>query len=660
MMFMFKNEIVDYFLNLPRPVKKIVVILCDFGLTLICAVAAFYLRLDQLMPLRGPVLISGLISACLLIPIFWLMGMYRIIFRFSGLNIIFSVFISILLYGFFYFIVIGLYGIVGIPRSIGILQPILLFFGVIGSRLLIKLSFVKGRTKKFKSLRLTLIYGAGSAGRQLLNSLENSFELKVVGFLDDDERLHGQILQGYKIYNPDDLEKLIKSKGIELVLLALPSVRRSQRKEILEKLYKYKIAVQTLPSLTDIVQGKISISDIKDLDVNDILERDIVPPNKDLLSKNIFSKVILITGAGGSIGSELCRQVINSEPKTLILCELSEFALYKIYEEIKIVNKKIKVVPLICNVQDENKMNEILKTFKVDTIYHAAAYKHVPLVETNISEGVMNNIFGTYVLAKSSINNGVSSFVLISSDKAVRPSNIMGASKRLAELCVQALFHEYKIHKTNICIVRFGNVIESSGSVIPKFKQQIKEGGPITLTHPDVTRYFMTSIEAAQLVIQAGAMSQNCDVFILDMGKSVKIKDLIYRIVKLSGFEIKDEKNPDGDIEIKVIGLRPGEKLYEELLLGDNPQPTIHRKIKKAEDPFITLSELEKTLSILKTHIFNNEADKIKSVLENIITSYKSEYKIADYLHIEKAGLIDDKNYKEYASKKVIKINKQT
>ena len=272
----------------------------------------------------------------------------------------------------------------------------------------------------------------------------------------------------------------------------------------------------------------------------------------------------------------------------------------------------------------------------------------------------MNNIFGTYVLAKSSINNGVSSFVLISSDKAVRPSNIMGASKRLAELCVQALFHEYKIHKTNICIVRFGNVIESSGSVIPKFKQQIKEGGPITLTHPDVTRYFMTSIEAAQLVIQAGAMSQNCDVFILDMGKSVKIKDLIYRIVKLSGFEIKDEKNPDGDIEIKVIGLRPGEKLYEELLLGDNPQPTIHRKIKKAEDPFITLSELEKTLSILKTHIFNNEADKIKSVLENIITSYKSEYKIADYLHIEKAGLIDDKNYKEYASKKVIKINKQT
>ena len=337
---------------------------------------------------------------------------------------------------------------------------------------------------------------------------------------------------------------------------------------------------------------------------------------------------------------------------------MNEFALYKIYEELKIINKNIKIVPLICNIQDENKINQILKTFKVDTVYHAAAYKHVPLVESNICEGVQNNVFGTYNVAKACIEQRVSDFVLISSDKAVRPTNVMGASKRLAELCVQGLYHQYQNQKINLSMVRFGNVLESSGSVIPKFKQQIKEGGPITLTHPDVTRYFMTITEAAQLVIQAGAMSKQCDVFVLNMGKSVKIKDLIYRIVELSGLSIKDEENPDGDIEIKVTGLRAGEKLFEELLLGDNPQPTIHEKIKKAQDPFVPLFELEKQLTVLKSHLAKNKAADVKMMLENILSSYQSEYKIVDYLYTEQAGQIDSNHSQKNVSNKVINIKK--
>ena len=371
--------------------------------------------------------------------------------------------------------------------------------------------------------------------------------------------------------------------------------------------------------------------------------------------------MVLVTGAGGSIGSELCRQIVRCKPKALILCELNEFCLYKIYEELIAINQKIKIVPLLANVQDENKMNEILQTFNVETIYHAAAYKHVPLVEANICEGILNNVFGTYAVVKAAIKQQVLNFVLISSDKAVRPTNIMGASKRLAELCVQALYHEQSSHKMNMSMVRFGNVLESSGSVIPKFKQQIKQGGPITLTHPEVTRYFMTITEAAQLVIQAGSLSNNCDVFVLDMGKSVKIKDLIYRMIQLSGLSVKDEKNSEGDIEIKVVGLRAGEKLYEELLLGDNPQPTIHEKIKKAQDPFIPFNQLEKDLNALQSLLVTYKVAEVKAMLEKIIDTYQSEYKIVDYLYTEQASLIKDDVKKSpdlSRSGKVININK--
>jgi FlaA1/EpsC-like NDP-sugar epimerase len=633
-----KQLITASVLDLPRPAKQMIAILSDMYLCVICVVVAFYLRLEQFVNLKEPLITAAWASVVLAIPIFWLSGLYRTIFRYSGSSIIFSVAIAFIIYGLVYFCVFGLYQVEGVPRSIGILQPMLLFFAVTGSRLLVKFILGPSIFKKNKSTKATLIYGAGSAGRQLASSLDTSIEYKVVGFLDDNDRLQGQVLQGLSIYNVDHLEELIQSKNIELVLLALPSINRFKRNQILEKLRSYKLVVQTLPSVTDIIDGKVTMSDIRELDINDILDREPVAPKQDLLLKNINNQVVLVTGAGGSIGSELCRQIVKCKPKALILCELNEFYLYKIHEELIAINQKIKIVPLLANVQDENKMNEILQTFNVETIYHAAAYKHVPLVEANICEGILNNVFGTYAVVKAAIKQQVLNFVLISSDKAVRPTNIMGASKRLAELCVQALYREQASHKMNMSMVRFGNVLESSGSVIPKFKQQIKQGGPITLTHPEVTRYFMTITEAAQLVIQAGALSNNCDVFVLDMGKSIKIKDLIYRMIQFSGLSVKDDKNLEGDIEIKVLGLRAGEKLYEELLLGDNPQPTIHEKIKKAQEALIPLNQLEKDLNDLQSLLVTHKVAEIKAMLKKIVDTYQSNYKIVDYFYTEQVG----------------------
>jgi FlaA1/EpsC-like NDP-sugar epimerase len=570
----------------------------------------------------------------------------------------FSVSISLLVYGFLYFLVFGVYGVAGIPRSIGILQPMLLFFAIVSSRLFVKYAFGGNYLFKDKSqfLKKALVYGAGSAGRQLVSALANSNELKVVGFLDDDDRLYGQVLQGQEIYSPLKIVDLIKSKEVQLILLALPSISRFRRNEILKSLGNYPLQVQTLPTVTDIIQGRVSLSDIKDLDEDDILSRDHVLPNAELLSKNITSKVVLVTGAGGSIGSELCRQITKLNPKKLLLLELNEFALYRIYEELTIPNKNLKIIPLLVNVQDQIKVNEIFKTFKVDTVYHAAAYKHVPLVEENISESIKNNVFATLAVAKVALFNSVENFVLISSDKAVRPTNIMGASKRLAELCVQGLYQNTKNNKTKMSIVRFGNVLESSGSVIPKFKKQIKDGGPITLTHPDVTRYFMTLVEASQLVIQAGAMSEDCDVFVLDMGESVKIKDLIYRIVKLSGLTVKDENNKEGDIEIKIIGLRPGEKLYEELLLGDNPQKTQHPKIQKAQDPFIPFNQLEIDLNNLRILLDHNKVLEVKELLTKIVKTYQSNTAIVDHVYLEQSKLDKSSFVSADEGNKVVKI----
>ena len=648
------KETLTNILSLPRYAKQITVVIFDIGLCILCTWLAFYLRLEKFITINDLTFVPILLSIFLSVPIFWLLGLYREIFRFTSLSIFFSISIALLIYALIYFLVIGVYVIEGTPRSIGIIQPLLLFFSITGSRLLVKYLFITNYHSKSKSKnkKKVLIYGAGIAGRQLLNSLENNSEFEVIGFLDDDKKLHNQVMLGQTIFSQSKLKDLVRSKDVNLVLLALPSISRNFRKKIIEKLNSYKLVVKTLPSVQDIVDGKVSITDVRDLDVADLLSRDEVLPDTELLYKNIKSKVVLVTGAGGSIGSELCRQIIKLNPKKLLLLELNEFGLYKIYEELKNFNGDLNIIPLIANIQNKSRINDILKTFKVNTIYHAAAYKHVPLVEENIYEGVNNNVFGTLVLAQAAFNQKVSNFVLISSDKAVRPTNIMGATKRLAELCTQGIYENMKNNFTKFSIVRFGNVLQSSGSVIPKFKQQIKDGGPVTLTHIDVTRFFMTTKEAAQLVIQAGAMSQTCEVFVLDMGKSVKIKDLIHKMIVNSGLTIKDEDNPEGDIEMKIIGLRPGEKLYEELLIGENPQETSHDKIKKAQDPFIPFYDLNLDLDILSKQLQNNNIHEIKKILEKLVSTYKSNTKIVDHLFVQQPNL-NDKNQKIKKSQRV-------
>ncbi len=647
-------------INLPRYSKRIIAIIIDIGLCIICTWLAFYLRLEEFININDVTILAVLISISLAIPIFWIIGLYKTIFRFGGSSIIITVFIATFAYSLLYFAVIGIYGIQGIPRSIGIIQPVLLFLGILSSRIMIKFLFLKDY-KNLKNKKNVLIYGAGSAGRQLLTSLENNFEMKVVGFLDDNSQFHRQKVLGQTVYDPLIVDKLIINKNVDLVLLALPSITRKKRNQIINSLNRFKIIVKTLPSIQDIVDGKISVSDIKDLTIEDLLSREQVQPNLELLSKNINSKVVMVTGAGGSIGSEISRQITKLKPKKLLLLELNEFSLYKINDELKNINQNFEIIPLLINIQNKSRIEKVFKTFNIDTVYHAAAYKHVPLVEENICESVKNNVFGTVLIAEMALKYNVSNFVLISSDKAVRSTNVMGATKRLSEICIQSLYNSQN-QQSKFAIVRFGNVLESSGSVIPKFKKQIKEGGPITLTHPDVTRYFMTITEASQLVIQAGAMAEKCEVFILDMGESVRIKDLIYKMIKLSGLTIKDSKNLDGDIEVKIIGLRTGEKLYEELLIGDNPKKTYHEKIQKARDSFIPFNILKIDLDNLSNLLEQNRVADVKDMLAKLVSSYQSNSKIVDHIYKRQSHL---KNGLELSKKidqqenKIIKIKTQ-
>lgn len=633
------RESIKNIINLPRYAKRTLAIIIDLGLCILCTWLAFYLRLEKFIKINDETIFAVLISISLAFPIFWLFGLYKTIFRFAGSSIIVIVISATFVYGLMYFAIIGIYGIQSIPRSIGIIQPILLFLGISSSRIFIKFIYTSTLIfKNSKNKRKVLIYGAGNAGRQLLTSLENNPEMKVVGFLDDNSQFHNQLVLGRTVYDPSIIGKLVRIENIDIVLLAIPSIPRTKRNLIIESLNKHKLVVKTLPSIQDIVDGKISISDIKDLSIEDLLSRKQVQPNFQLLSKNISSKVVLVTGAGGSIGSEISRQVIRLNPKKLLLLELNEFALYKISEELKNQSRNLKVVPLLINVQNSSRVEEVFKTFKVDTVYHAAAYKHVPLVEENICESIKNNVLGTLSISQIALKYNVSNFVLVSSDKAVRPTNVMGASKRLGEICIQSIYHNQ--NKNNrFAIVRFGNVLQSSGSVIPKFQKQIKEGGPVTLTHPEVTRYFMTITEASQLVIQAGAMSEGCEVFVLDMGESIKIRDLIHKMIKLSGLKIKDTNNLDGDIEIKVTGLRPGEKLYEELLIGDNPQKTYHEKIQKAQDPFIDFVNLKLDLDKLTDILESNRIAEAKEMLSKLVPSYKSNSKIIDHIYQEQLNI---------------------
>lgn len=624
-------------LALPRWAKRFVVLALDTALCALTVWLAYYLRLGDFVALSGSALVAVLASIGIALPIFIVSGLYRAIFRYSGWPALLAVARAIGVYGLLYASIFTAMGIQDVPRTVGIIQPILLLLFVGASRAFARiwLGDQYQSILKHASRPKVLIYGAGRTGRQLVAAMANSHEMQVVGFLDDDDRLHGHVLNGQPIYNPADLANLAATLTVSDVLLAMPSLSRKRRNEILAQIRTARVAVRTLPSVTDLAQGKVSISDLRELDIDDLLGREPVTPNHLLLAMNIRSKVVMVTGAGGSIGSELCRQILSVGPNKLLLIEQSEFALYGIHQELeeKFVDRGVVLVPLLASVQDNERMREIMSTWHPDTVYHAAAYKHVPIVEHNPAEGIKNNVLGTLFTAVAAAENGVADFVLISTDKAVRPTNIMGASKRLAEMVLQAL--AATALGTKFSMVRFGNVLGSSGSVVPKFRQQIRDGGPITLTHPDITRYFMTIPEASQLVIQAGAMAKGGDVFVLDMGQSVKIIDLARRMIELSGLTVKDEQNPDGDIAIEITGLRPGEKLYEELLIGDNPKPTSHSRIMKAHEEFIPWIDLEADLNALKLALNVNDVGLIRLIMTKLVTGYTPSDDIVDWVYLE-------------------------
>ncbi len=624
------------FLGLPRAAKRMIALAVDLSLCVLTVWLAYYLRMGEFVALSGTALVAVTASVGIALPIFIVSGLYRAIFRYSGWPALLAVARAIAIYGLLYAAIFTAMGVAGVPRTVGIIQPILLLMFVGASRAMARvwlgdqyLGILKQATRP-----KVLIYGAGNTGRQLVAAMANSHEMQVVGFLDDDDRLHGHVLNGQPIYNPADLGNLAATLTISDVLLAMPSLSRKRRNEILAQMRTARVAVRTLPSVTDLASGKVSISDLRELDIDDLLGREPVMPNHILLSMNVRSKVVMVTGAGGSIGSELCRQILAVGPSKLLLIEQSEFALYAIHQELedKLAGRDMVLVPLLATVQDKERMGEIMSTWHPDTVYHAAAYKHVPLVEHNPAEGIKNNVLGTLHTAQAAAENGVADFVLISTDKAVRPTNIMGASKRLAEMVLQAMASTQP--GTKFSMVRFGNVLGSSGSVVPKFRQQIRNGGPITLTHPDITRYFMTIPEASQLVIQAGAMARGGDVFVLDMGEPVKIMDLALRMIELSGLSLKDDANPEGDIEIATTGLRPGEKLYEELLIGDNPKPTSHARIMKAQEEFLPWTELEDSLRSLDMALGVNDVSVIRLMLQKLVPGYTPSDEIVDWVYL--------------------------
>lgn len=628
-------------LELSRAQKRAVVFVGDAMLCVASVLFAYYLRLGYWVIPVGTQWLSVFAALVFALPLFVTFGLYRVIFRYIGWSTLGAAARAAFIYGLAYASVFSVVGVNGVPRTIGLIQPMLLFLGLGVFRAGIRFWFGGGIAGLFRVVgkQRVLIYGAGAAGRQLAAAFANSPDTQVVGFIDDDTTLQGSVLNGKKIFSSKDLKTLLEKTSAEAILLAMPSIMQNRRKEILENLQQVSVVVRTLPGLMDLAQGRVSVSDLRELDIADLLGRSSVSPNQILLGKNISSKIVVVTGAGGSIGSELCRQIIQLRPTKLLLVESSEFALYSIHNELlskvrNLPSPEIAIVPLLASVQNAHRMKEILETWRPDTVYHTAAYKHVPLVEHNVMEGVSNNVFGTFVTASMAMECGVQDFVLISTDKAVRPTNVMGASKRVAEMLLQALAD--KGSNTCFSMVRFGNVLGSSGSVVPLFRQQIRDGGPITITHENITRYFMTIPEAAQLVIQAGAMANGGEVFVLDMGNPVRIIDLAQRMVELSGLKVRSDDTPDGDIEISVIGLRPGEKLYEELLIGDNPSPTRHPQIMMARDQFLKWSAFQSYLDKLNAAIQAGDAMLVRSILIDLVAGFTPHETVVDWVQQEK------------------------
>ena len=642
-----------WFIRLSRKIKAFILISADIFFAMLALWAALSLRWGELYVLKNDEWILFAAAPLIAVPIFIKLGLYRAITRYIEVRALWTIIQATTLYALVFAFVLYESGIKGIPRTVLPLNWLNMMVLVGGSRFFarwwlgeIYLNLGGGRGVKTNSKKNVVIYGAGSAGVQLASALGYGREFKPVAFIDDDERLHKQKVNGLRIYPLDSLRYLIARYQVSDVLLAMPSANRSRKSEIIHALEPFAIHVMSMPGLSDIAQGKVTVDTLQEVEISDLLGRDAVAPNQSLLMANVSGKVVLITGAGGSIGSELCRQIIRLQPKALILFEISEFLLYAIEKELQHLLEKspdgnqLKLVPVLGSVTDAMRIEKVCTTFRVQTIYHAAAYKHVPMVERNPGEAVWNNIFGTLRTTQAAINSGVETFVLISTDKAVRPTNTMGATKRFAELILQALSANNN-SPTRFTMVRFGNVLGSSGSVVPLFKEQIARGGPITVTDERIIRYFMTIPEASQLVIQAGAMGKGGDVFVLDMGEPVRIVDLAKRMIHLSGLEIKDKDHPAGDIEISFTGLRPGEKLYEELLIGDNVSKTEHLRIMRAEEHVIPWLELNKMLARLELATKNDEFEIIRQILTEAVSGFVPQCKIEDLLWKEEKRLVN-------------------
>ncbi|ELH4832443.1 polysaccharide biosynthesis protein [Vibrio harveyi] len=619
--------------QLSRTNKRIVSVLIDIMLIFMAFHLAILVRSGETNYFTYPAVWGIQIAVTIVtIAVFARLGLYRAVLRYLTFQALFVVtagaVISATLVA-----ALSFYMSDPFPRTVPIIYGAFLALFCGGPRVIVRSLIAQSYSTQSKEV---LIYGAGSGGRQLAMALRSSGDYRVRAFIDGDSTLCNTMILGLPVIAIEDAMPLINKYDVSQVLLAVPSAKRSRRKVILDELAKLPVEVLTVPDMTDIVSGKAKIDELKDVAIEDLLGRDPVAPQQVLLEANIKDKVVMVTGAGGSIGSELCRQIVEQSPKSIILFELSEFGLYQIDRELN--QLKIEkgltcdIIPLLGSVQRQHRLETTMSSFKVQTVYHAAAYKHVPLVEFNVIEGVRNNIYGTYYTACAAIKAGVESFVLISTDKAVRPTNVMGTTKRMAELGLQALAEQEnaKPNGTRFCMVRFGNVLGSSGSVIPVFKKQIASGGPVTVTHPEITRFFMTIPEAAQLVIQAGAMGKGGDVFVLDMGESVKITDLACNLIQLSGLEVKSEANPHGDIEIQFSGLRPGEKLYEELLIGDNVKQTAHERIMTAHEVHLPLKEYELLLNDLDFACHSMDHENIRTLLLSAPTGFNPTDGIGD------------------------------
>ncbi|MDD0843126.1 polysaccharide biosynthesis protein [Pseudomonas sp. Gutcm_11s] len=655
----------SWLVSWPRRYKRLLQVGAD---VLICWGAlwlAFWVRLgsDKLINPFGDYLWLFVSAPLIAIPVYIRAGMYRAVLRYLGNDALVTIFKAVTFSALLLALVVYWHkgAAVVVPRSLVFNYWWLSLVLAGGLRLLMRQYFMGdwfnvraaiNLSSKDDSLPRVAVYGAGTAGNQLVAALRMGRSMRPVAFIDDDDSIATRVIAGLKVYKPKHISQLINETGAQEILLAIPSASRARRKEILHHLEPFPLHIRSVPDIMDLASGRVRVDDIQEVDIADLLGRDAVPPQAELFERCIRDKVVMVTGAGGSIGSELCRQLVGSQPRTLVLFEHAEFNLYSIHLELEAIVRReslpIRLVPILGSVRSQEHLLEVMRAWGVNTVYHAAAYKHVPMVEHNIAEGVRNNVFGTLSAAQAALKAGVDHFVLISTDKAVRPTNIMGSTKRLAELVLQALSLEaapvlfsdtggvHQVNKTHFTMVRFGNVLGSSGSVIPLFREQIRRGGPVTVTHPSITRYFMTISEAAQLVIQAGAMGQGGDVFVLDMGQPVKILELAEKMIHLSGLNIRSERNPQGDIDIQFTGLRPGEKLYEELLIGDNVSPTGHPMIMCANEEHLPWDSMKLILDEMLLALVKDDYDRVRQLLRETVSGYSPEGEIVDWIHVQR------------------------